>query len=93
MYKGVSEAILRGDADGRYIGMRIILPSSYTGGARYMIQNYQDAMTICSWAGYPDLLSLLRAILSGRKLLDFLIRETLMLRTVLTSLLEYSRQS
>ncbi|KAH7515858.1 hypothetical protein FEM48_Zijuj10G0071100 [Ziziphus jujuba var. spinosa] len=25
------------------------------GGARYMIQNYQDAMAICKWAGYPKL--------------------------------------
>ncbi|KAI9082311.1 hypothetical protein K1719_035734 [Acacia pycnantha] len=24
-------------------------------GARYMIQNYQDAMAICAWAGYPDI--------------------------------------
>ncbi|KAH7544828.1 hypothetical protein FEM48_Zijuj01G0027600 [Ziziphus jujuba var. spinosa] len=25
------------------------------GGARYMIQNYQYAMAICKWAGYPEL--------------------------------------
>ncbi|KAI9072222.1 hypothetical protein K1719_045812 [Acacia pycnantha] len=24
-------------------------------GARYMIHNYQDAMAICAWAGYPDI--------------------------------------
>ncbi|XP_019189692.1 PREDICTED: uncharacterized protein LOC109184103 [Ipomoea nil] len=34
---------------------KIILPSSFTGGARYMVQNYQDAMTICRWIGYPSL--------------------------------------
>ncbi|XP_054797484.1 uncharacterized protein LOC129302583 [Prosopis cineraria] len=34
---------------------RISLPSSFTGGARYMIQNYQDAIAICRWAAYPDL--------------------------------------
>ncbi|KAH7520865.1 hypothetical protein FEM48_Zijuj08G0191100 [Ziziphus jujuba var. spinosa] len=27
----------------------------YDGGARYIIQNYQDAMAICKWAGYPKL--------------------------------------
>jgi len=25
------------------------------GGARYVIQNYQDAMEICAWVGYRDL--------------------------------------
>ncbi|KAI9072006.1 hypothetical protein K1719_046039 [Acacia pycnantha] len=34
---------------------RVILPSSFTGGARYMIQKYQDAMAIYAWAGYPDI--------------------------------------
>nr|CAD1824599.1 unnamed protein product [Ananas comosus var. bracteatus] len=42
--------------DASSLGKRTILPSSFTGGARYMIQNYQDAMVICKWAGYPDLL-------------------------------------
>jgi hypothetical protein len=55
MYKGLTEAILRGDADASNTGKRIVLPASFVGGARYMIQNYQDAMAICSWAGYPDL--------------------------------------
>ncbi|CAH9133153.1 unnamed protein product [Cuscuta epithymum] len=55
MYKGLSDAILRGETDSRAQGKRVILPSTFTGGARYMIQNYQDAMAICRWAGYPDL--------------------------------------
>ncbi|XP_062104396.1 uncharacterized protein LOC133815593 [Humulus lupulus] len=37
------------------VGKSIILPSSHTGGPRYRVQNYQDAMAICKWAGYPDL--------------------------------------
>ncbi|CAH1433073.1 unnamed protein product [Lactuca virosa] len=36
------------------IGQRVILPSSFTGGARYMMQNYLDAMSLCKWFGYPD---------------------------------------
>ncbi|CAH1430090.1 unnamed protein product [Lactuca virosa] len=36
------------------IGQRVILPSSFTGGARYMLQNYLDAMSLCKWFGYPD---------------------------------------
>nr|XP_016449524.1 PREDICTED: uncharacterized protein LOC107774493 [Nicotiana tabacum] len=54
-YKVLADAILHGDIDPSSQGKRIILPSSFTGGARYMVQNYQDAMTICKWAGYPDL--------------------------------------
>jgi len=33
---------------------KVILPSSFTGSPRYMVQNYQDAMAICTWAGSPD---------------------------------------
>ncbi|XP_070037708.1 uncharacterized protein [Nicotiana tomentosiformis] len=54
-YKVLTDAILHGDIDPSSQGKRIILPSSFTGGARYMVQNYQDAMAICKWAGYPDL--------------------------------------
>lgn len=55
MYKGLSEAILRGETNTAATGKRIVLPSSFVGGPRYMFQNYQDAMAICRWAGYPDL--------------------------------------
>ena len=52
---GLMDAILGGDTDATTVGKRVILPSSFTGGPRYMAQNYQDAMAICRWAGYPDL--------------------------------------
>ncbi|XP_054813326.1 uncharacterized protein LOC129313966 [Prosopis cineraria] len=55
LYQDLSDAILTGETQASLTGKRIILPSSFTGGARYMIQNYQDAMAICRWAGYPDL--------------------------------------
>ncbi|XP_021980234.1 uncharacterized protein LOC110876369 [Helianthus annuus] len=35
-------------------GKPVILPSSFTGSARYMQQNYLDAMALCKWYGYPD---------------------------------------
>ncbi|XP_019198428.1 PREDICTED: uncharacterized protein LOC109192311 [Ipomoea nil] len=54
-YKGLSDALTRGEIQPSTQGKRIILPSSFTGGARYMIQNYQDAMAICRWIGYPNL--------------------------------------
>ena len=49
------DVVHRGDSDCSKVGKSIILPSSHTGGPRYRVQNYQDAMAICKWAGYPDL--------------------------------------
>ncbi|KAL3637900.1 hypothetical protein CASFOL_018348 [Castilleja foliolosa] len=55
IYKGLEDAVVSGDCDPKSRGKRIILPSTFTGGARYMIQNYQDAMAVCRTVGYPDL--------------------------------------
>lgn len=55
LYRGLSEAYERGETDTSALGKRIILPSSFTGGARYLAENYKDAMAICTWAGYPDI--------------------------------------
>ncbi|XP_076887843.1 uncharacterized protein LOC143538102 [Bidens hawaiensis] len=43
-----------GNIDVSTAGQRVILPSSFTGGARYMMQNYLDAMCLCRWFSYPD---------------------------------------
>ncbi|KAL6556938.1 hypothetical protein OROHE_006814 [Orobanche hederae] len=48
-------AFSRGETNLAAQGLPVVLPSSYTGSPQYMIQNFQDAMTICGWAGYPDL--------------------------------------
>ncbi|KAL3646403.1 hypothetical protein CASFOL_011583 [Castilleja foliolosa] len=55
IYRGLADAVMSGDNDPKSRGKRIILPSTFTGGARFMIQNYQDAMAICRSVGYPDL--------------------------------------
>ncbi|XP_038717417.1 uncharacterized protein LOC120010695 [Tripterygium wilfordii] len=55
LYSGLQDAVSRGDTIASEIGKRTILPSSHTGSPRYKVQNYQDAMAICRWAGYPDL--------------------------------------
>jgi hypothetical protein len=52
---GIEEAVSRGDIVASSIGSRIVLPSSFTGGRRYMFNNCQDAMAICKKFGYPDL--------------------------------------
>ncbi|KAH9536339.1 hypothetical protein CY35_17G102200 [Sphagnum magellanicum] len=54
LYQGLQDAIAAGDTSAAAIGQRIILPSSFTVGPRHMVQNYQDAMAICRWAGCPD---------------------------------------
>lgn len=53
--KNLKNAIDRGDTDGVSTGNRVVLPASFTGGHSYMRENYQDAMAICRWYGYPDL--------------------------------------
>lgn len=55
MYKGLIEAILRGEIDQATSRKIIVLPSSFTGGATYIFQNYQDAIATCRWAGYSEL--------------------------------------
>ncbi|XP_022003614.1 uncharacterized protein LOC110901069 [Helianthus annuus] len=43
-----------GNPDMSNVGTRVLLPSSFTDGSRYMRENYYDAMAICKWFGYPD---------------------------------------
>ncbi|KAL6557062.1 hypothetical protein OROHE_006938 [Orobanche hederae] len=45
-YKNLADAVLRGNAPTTSIGKRFVIPTSFTGGPRYMIQNHQDAMAI-----------------------------------------------
>ncbi|XP_052622302.1 uncharacterized protein LOC111911148 [Lactuca sativa] len=53
-YENLSKQKAKGTTNISNIGQRVILPSSFTGGARYMLQNYLDAMSLCKWFGYPD---------------------------------------
>ncbi|KAL3638423.1 hypothetical protein CASFOL_017794 [Castilleja foliolosa] len=51
---GLYDALGRGDRSARDIGKRIFLPSSFTGGPRYMYKHYQDALAICRVYGNPQ---------------------------------------
>ncbi|KAL4330438.1 hypothetical protein AHAS_Ahas13G0400100 [Arachis hypogaea] len=53
--QGIEEAMRCGDDEASSIGTRVILPSSFTSGGRYMFNRCQDAMAICKHFGYPDL--------------------------------------
>ncbi|GFQ02664.1 hypothetical protein PHJA_002410300 [Phtheirospermum japonicum] len=55
MYKDIRDVMHRGDVQGKSIRKRVILPASFTGGSRYLFQNYQDALAICRYYGLPDL--------------------------------------
>jgi len=52
---GLQEAINRGEIDPSCVGSRMVFPSSFTGGMRYMFNNCQDDMAICKRFSYPDL--------------------------------------
>ncbi|XP_071692044.1 uncharacterized protein [Rutidosis leptorrhynchoides] len=54
-YHNVCDAVTRGDTKVESIGKRIVLPSTYIGSPRYMMQNYQDAMALCREFDNPDL--------------------------------------
>ncbi|CAF1801401.1 unnamed protein product [Brassica napus] len=49
------DRLSKGDTDAKIIGQRFILPPSFTGGARYLVEKYHDAMAICREYGNPDL--------------------------------------
>ena len=53
-YKGLHECLVREKIDATAIWQRIILPSTFTGGLRYMFNNYKDAFAICTYTGYPS---------------------------------------
>ncbi|XP_074283443.1 uncharacterized protein LOC141607991 [Silene latifolia] len=61
MLNNICDAVRQGDYRGAEVGMRIFLPSSFTGGPRYMQANYQDAMAICRFYGNPHLFITLTA--------------------------------
>jgi len=55
VYNGVADAVSGGDYNLREIGQSMILPSSYSGGPRFMSKLYQDAMAIVRKLGKPSL--------------------------------------
>ncbi|XP_074345440.1 uncharacterized protein LOC141684401 isoform X2 [Apium graveolens] len=57
LYNNIVDSLRRGDVDATEVGRRVILPSSFTGGYRYMQQNFQDSLAVCKEYGHPDLFS------------------------------------
>ncbi|KAL4288328.1 hypothetical protein AHAS_Ahas19G0275200 [Arachis hypogaea] len=54
-YKSLKNAKSTGQTSGSSVGKRIVLPSIFIGGRRYMDGLYHDCVAICGHVGYPDL--------------------------------------
>ncbi|KAF9590827.1 hypothetical protein IFM89_038699 [Coptis chinensis] len=72
LYSNLMDAVTTGNTTATSIGKRLILPSSFTGGPRYMVQTYQDAITICRWARPPDLFIIVTCNLNWDEIKSFL---------------------
>ena len=55
LYHGLADVMERGDINLEEVGRRIVLPSSYVGGDRFMQQLYQDSMALVRHFGRPSL--------------------------------------
>lgn len=55
LYNGLADTLLHTDGNLENLGRRMILPSSYTGGDRFMQQLFQDSMAIVRHFGRPTL--------------------------------------
>ncbi|GJZ12896.1 putative reverse transcriptase domain-containing protein [Tanacetum coccineum] len=47
MYHTLCDVVTRADTSAACLGKRIVLPKSFIGSPRHMMQNYQDAMALC----------------------------------------------
>lgn len=55
LYNGLADTLVQSNVNTDAIGRRIILPSSFTGGDRYMQRLFQDSMAIVRHFGWPTL--------------------------------------
>lgn len=54
-YNSIKEAAESGTSNMSEQENQILIPASFTGGPRYMVQSYYDAMAICKHFGFPYL--------------------------------------
>lgn len=54
-YQELRDTIVNADGNPQNVGQRVILPSTYCGGPRYMFEKQQDAMSYVRKFGRPDL--------------------------------------
>lgn len=73
--KNIRGATSRGGTKGASISSRIVIPALFTEGHSYMRKNYQDAMVIYRWYGYPDLFITLTCNLKRPKITRLFFEE------------------
>nr|GEY49825.1 hypothetical protein [Tanacetum cinerariifolium] len=56
LYHNLCDAVTQGDTSAVGLSKRIVLPRTFTGSPRYMMQNYQDAMALCRIYDNPNFL-------------------------------------
>ncbi|XP_071718986.1 uncharacterized protein [Rutidosis leptorrhynchoides] len=76
-YSNLYDAQENGHQEVSDIGNRVILLASFTGGARYLQQNYLDAMAIIRAYGHPDLFITFTCNPKWPKILIFLSEDNL----------------
>uniref|UniRef100_A0A0D3DJU4 Helitron helicase-like domain-containing protein n=1 Tax=Brassica oleracea var. oleracea TaxID=109376 RepID=A0A0D3DJU4_BRAOL len=72
LYSNVLDAVSKGDTDAKIIGQRFILPPSFTGGPRYLVEKYHDALAICREYGNPNLFITMTANPNWREIKEHL---------------------
>ncbi|KAG5521132.1 hypothetical protein RHGRI_033626 [Rhododendron griersonianum] len=55
LYLGIVDSVSHGESNGSKVGIRIVLPGTFTGGPRDMRKRYLVAMTLVQRYGKPDL--------------------------------------
>ncbi|KAL8112229.1 hypothetical protein AgCh_019791 [Apium graveolens] len=55
LYRNIVDSVSHGDTLAAEVGKRVVLPSSFTGGFRYMQQNFHDSLALCKEYGHPNL--------------------------------------
>jgi hypothetical protein len=55
LYSNLQDAANADDCDTSTLGKKVILPSSFIGSPRHLVQLYQDSMSIVRKHGKPDL--------------------------------------
>ncbi|KAK4514004.1 Palmitoylated plasma membrane-bound casein kinase [Mucor velutinosus] len=73
VYKGLADATSAADSDLEQVGKTFILPSSFTGGPRFMMQLYQNAMAISRFFGKPTFFITFTANPNWREIQDELL--------------------
>ncbi|RPA91061.1 hypothetical protein L873DRAFT_1613687, partial [Choiromyces venosus 120613-1] len=55
LYNGLTDVLQQQDINLQEVGKRVVLPSSYVGGDRFMQQLYQDSMALVRHFARPSL--------------------------------------